>query len=383
MQYRTFGKTGVKVSALGFGMMRLPILGEDSAAIDEELATTMLHHAIDAGLNYVDTAWSYHREQGEPFVGRALAGGYREKVYLATKLPTWLVHSQDDMEHFLDAQLERLQTDHIDFYLLHSMNAEKWENLTRLKVFDWAERKRAEGKFRYFGFSFHDDFEVFEQILNGYDAWDFCQIQYNYMDVDYQAGRKGLQEAAQKGLGVVIMEPLRGGQLAQNPPPAAVAQVFAQSSRNWTPAEWALQWLWNQPEVSLVLSGMSAPQQVEENLASAERSGVGSLTPADLQIIEQARNVRQGLAPIPCTHCEYCMPCPNDVAIPDIFALYNDAMMYGTPEHSRHVYRNLFNPENKADQCIECGTCESLCPQHIEIIEWLKTAHSFLQPNQS
>jgi hypothetical protein len=383
MQYRTFGNTGVNVSALGFGMMRLPILGEDSAAIDEELATTMLHHAIDAGLNYVDTAWSYHREQGEPFVGRALAGGYREKVYLATKLPTWLVHSQDDMERFLDAQLTRLQTDHIDFYLLHSTNAEKWENLTRLKVFDWAERKRAEGKFRYFGFSFHDDFEVFELILNGYDAWDFCQIQYNYMDVDYQAGRKGLQEAAQKGLGVVIMEPLRGGQLAQNPPPAAVAQVFAQSPRQWTPAEWALQWLWNQPEVSLVLSGMSAPQQVEENLASAERSGVGSLTPADLQIIEQVRNVRQGLAPIPCTHCEYCLPCPNDVAIPEIFALYNEAMMYGAPEHSRSTYRNFFNPENKADQCIECGTCESLCPQNIEIIEWLKTAHSFLQPSQS
>ena len=173
MQYRTFGNTGIKVSALGFGMMRLPILGEDSAAINEELATMMLHHAIDAGLNYVDTAWSYHREQGEPFVGRALAGGYREKVYLATKLPTWLIHSQDDMERYLDAQLTRLQTDHIDFYLLHSMNAEKWENLTRLKVFDWAERKRAEGKFHYFGFSFHDDLEVFEQILNGYDPWDF------------------------------------------------------------------------------------------------------------------------------------------------------------------------------------------------------------------
>ena len=203
------------------------------------------------------------------------------------------------------------------------------------------------------------------------------------MDVDYQAGKKGLQEAVQKRLGVVIMEPLRGGQLAKNPPPAAVAQVFAQSSRQWTPAEWALQWLWNQPEVSLVLSGMSTLEQVEENLASAERSGVGSLTPADLQIIEQVRNVRQGLAPIPCTHCEYCLPCPNDVAIPDIFALYNEAMMYGAPEHSRYTYRNFFNPENKADQCIECGTCESLCPQHIEIIEWLKTAHSFLQPNQS
>jgi hypothetical protein len=282
----------------------------------------------------------------------------------------------------LDAQLTRLQTDHIDFYLLHSMNAEKWENLTRLKVFDWAERKRAEGKLHYLGFSFHDDLEVFEQILNGYDAWDFCQIQYNYMDIDYQAGTKGLQEAAQKGLGVVIMEPLRGGQLAQNPPPAAVAQVFAQSPRQWTPAEWALQWLWNQPEVSLALSGMSTLQQVEENLAAAERSGIGSLTPADLQIIEQVRNVRQGLAPIPCTHCEYCLPCPNDVAIPDIFALYNEAMMYGAPEHSRYTYRNFFNEENKADQCIECGTCESLCPQHIEIIEWLKTAHSFLQPNQ-
>ena len=305
MKYRPFGKLDWQASALGFGCMRLPTLGDDSGAIDETLAVPMLHRAIDAGVNYIDTAWAYHREQSEVFVGKALSGGYREKVHLATKLPSWLITTRADMDRFLDAQLERLQTDHLDFYLLHTLNARFWQNYKDLNVFDWAERKMAEGKFRYLGFSFHDTYEVFEDILNGYDNWTFCQIQYNYMDINYQAGQKGLHAAADKGLAVIVMEPLRGGRLAKNPPPPAVAEVFARSGRDWTPANWALQWVWNQPEVSLLLSGMSTMEQVEQNLVSADNSNPGSLTREDLAVIDQARQARESLAPVPCTHCEY------------------------------------------------------------------------------
>ncbi|MFZ3069496.1 MAG: aldo/keto reductase [Anaerolineaceae bacterium] len=377
MKYRPFGKLDWQVSALGFGCMRLPIVGEDSGAINEPLATTMIRTAIDAGVNYIDTAYAYHREQSEPLVGRVLKDGYREKVRLATKMPSWLVHSQDDMDRLLDTQLARLNTDHLDFYLLHSLNAEHWKNYQDLHVFDWAERKMAEGKFHHLGFSFHDKYEVFDSILNGYDNWTFCQIQYNYMDINTQAGLKGLRAAAAKGLAVVIMEPLRGGSLSKTPPPA-VAQVFNQSRHDWNPTEWALQWLWNQPEVSLLLSGMSNLEQVQQNIASADRSAMASLSDADLALIDQVRAARAGLAPVPCTKCEYCQPCPNGVMIPSIFEIYNSAIMYDDLQNRRNIYQNEIKDENKADQCIECGQCESICPQHIEIIEWLKTAHKQL-----
>jgi len=378
MKYRPFGKLDWQASALGFGCMRLPTLGDDSGAIDVTLAVPMLHRAIDAGVNYIDTAWAYHREQSEVFVGKALSGGYREKVHLATKLPSWLITTRADMDRFLDAQLERLQTDHLDFYLLHTLNARFWQNYKDLNVFDWAERKMAEGKFRYLGFSFHDTYEVFEDILNGYDNWTFCQIQYNYMDINYQAGQKGLHAAADKGLAVIVMEPLRGGRLAKNPPPPAVAEVFARSGRDWTPANWALQWVWNQPEVSLLLSGMSTMEQVEQNLVSADNSNPGSLTREDLAAIDQARQARESLAPVPCTHCEYCLPCPSGVAIPSVFEFYNTALMYDERQRGQNAYKNDIPDENKADCCVECGTCETLCPQDIEIIAWLKKSHAYL-----
>lgn len=378
MKYRPFGKLDWQASALGFGCMRLPTLGDDSGAIDETLAVPMLHRAIDAGVNYIDTAWAYHREQSEVFVGKALSGGHREKVHLATKLPSWLITTRADMDRFLDAQLERLQTDHLDFYLLHTLNARFWQNYKDLNVFDWAERKMAEGKFRHLGFSFHDTYEVFEDILNGYDNWTFCQIQYNYMDINYQAGQKGLHAAADKGLAVIVMEPLRGGRLAKNPPPPAVAQVFARSGRDWTPANWALQWVWNQPEVSLLLSGMSTMEQVEQNLVSADNSNPGSLTREDLAVIDQARQARESLAPVPCTHCEYCLPCPSGVAIPSVFEFYNTALMYDERQRGQNAYKNDIPDENKADCCVECGTCETLCPQDIEIIAWLKKSHAYL-----
>lgn len=378
MEYRDFGKTGLKVSALGFGCMRFPIMDEDSAKIDETVAAAMLRKAIDQGVNYVDTAWPYHMEQSEPFVGRVLQDGYREKVFLATKMPSWLVKSPEDLDRLFTTQLERLQTDHIDFYLLHALNAGYWDNYLKVRVFDWAEKKLADGQIRHLGFSFHDRYEVFNRILNGYDNWSFCQLQYNYMDVDEQAGKRGVLEAAEKGLGVVVMEPLRGGKLAVQNPPAQVAEAFSHNQHDWTMAEWALQWLWDQKEVSLLLSGMSNMEQVEQNLQSASRSGVGSLSDQDRETISRVQHAWSGLAPVPCTACEYCMPCPSGVQIPRVFKLYNESTMYDRQGRGQNAYRNDFSDDQRADMCVECGQCEELCPQSIQIIQQLKDAHKYL-----
>ena len=378
MEYRNFGNTNFKPSALGFGCMRLPqILGEENR-IDEPEATRMVRYAIDQGVNYIDTAWSYHGGQSEVFLGKALQDGYREKVALATKMPSWLIEKQEDFDYYFSTQLERLQTDHIDFYLLHALNQGYWDTYLKFHVFDWAEKQMAEGKIRHLGFSFHDEFPVFEKILTGYDHWDFCQIQYNYMDTDYQAGARGLKMAAERGLGVVVMEPLKGGKLAIEVPPNLVKNVFDRAETPRKPAEWALQWLWNQPEVGVVLSGMSTFDQVDLNLASASRSGVGSLSTEEVRIVEQARDAWQGLAPVACTHCEYCLPCPSGVLIPQIFEIYNNSMMYGQQERGQRAYQNQIAEASRADACIECGTCETLCPQNLTIIDYLKDAHAYL-----
>ncbi len=378
MQYRTFGKLDWKPSALGFGAMRLPILNEDSGQIDEPLATAMIRYAIDQGVNYVDTAWPYHKGMSEPFIGRVLQAGYREKVKLATKMPTWLVKSLDDCDKYLDQQLERLQTDTIDFYLLHALHKERWHALRDLNVTAWAEKQIAAGRIGAIGFSFHDRYEAFQEIIDDYDHWLFCQVQYNFMDVEEQAGTKGLHYAADKGLAVVIMEPLRGGRLAKNPPPPSVAALWKQAPVQRTPADWALQWLWNQPEVSLILSGMSTMQQVEENVASAGRSSIASLTANELTLVERVRATYQALMPIPCTACEYCLPCPQGVAIPRIFGVYNEAIMYEDLPGARNAYDNWIEAAERADLCVECRQCEEQCPQGIEITEWLKTAHALL-----
>lgn len=378
MQYRKFGSLDWEVSALGFGAMRLPVLDGDSSKINEPEATAMIRHAIDSGVNYVDTAWGYHHEQSEPFVGKVLKDGYREKVYLATKMPSWLVKEEADFDRFLDAQLKRLDVDHLDVYLLHTLNARYWENYQKLGVFEWAEKKMAEGLFHHLGFSFHDEYSVFEKIVTGYDNWAMAQIQYNYIDIDYQAGQKGLRLAADRGLAVVAMEPLRGGQIAKTPPPAPVAETWAKSERDWTPVAWALNWLWDQPEVSLVLSGMSAMAHVEENLALAAESGVNRLTEADHALVSQARKDYASLAPIPCTQCEYCLPCPSGVAIPRIFDVYNEAVSFDTWGIAGWRYNNMIKQEERADNCTECGECEAVCPQNIKIIEWLATVHEKL-----
>jgi predicted aldo/keto reductase-like oxidoreductase len=376
MRYRLFGRLDWRPSALGFGAMRLPTIGGDPAKIDEALATRMIRTAIDAGVNYVDTAWPYHKERSEPFVGRCLQDGYRDKVCLATKMPVWLVEKQADFDRYLDEQLERLRTDRIDFYLLHALNKDRWPAVRDLGVSDWGERAIADGRIGHLGFSFHDELSVFKEIVDAYD-WAFCQIMYNYMDVEFQAGREGLHYAASRGLGVVIMEPLRGGSLTQQAP-ETVARLWESAADRRTQADWALQWLWNQQEVSLVLSGMTALQHVEENVASAGRSGVGTLTDGELRLIDRVRDAYRALSPIPCTDCKYCQPCPSGVAIPGIFSTYNDAMMYGDHARARMSYDRFMEAQNRADCCVECGQCEGVCPQQIQIIDWLKKAHAFL-----
>jgi predicted aldo/keto reductase-like oxidoreductase len=381
MQYRRFGKLDWRPSALGFGAMRLPTIDDDPAKIDEALATKMIRAAIDAGVNYVDTAWPYHREQSEPLVGRALRDDYRKRVKLATKMPVWLIETPDRFDHYLNEQLTRLQTDHVDFYLLHGLNKTSWGKVRDLGVLEWAEATIADGRIRHLGFSFHDDLAAFKEIVDAGD-WTFCQIMYNYMDVAFQAGTEGLRYAASKGLAVVIMEPLRGGQLTQ-PAPDPVAQIWAEAPAKRSQADWALQWLWNQPEVSLCLSGMSTMQHVEENLASAGRSRVGSLTAEELALVDRVREAYRTLSPIPCTDCKYCQPCPNGVAIPRIFATYNDLRMYGDERRARMGYNRFMRAEERADHCVECGDCESACPQQIGIIDWLKRVHATLAEPES
>ena len=378
MKYRKFGSLDWDVSALGFGAMRLPTLDGDSGKIDEPLATDMIRTAIDAGVNYIDTAYPYHHEQSERFVGKVLKDGYREKVRIATKMPSWLVKTEADFDKFLEEQMKRLDVNQIDFYLLHALNINEWKKFKDLDVFTWAEKRMAEGMFNHFCFSFHDDYSVFEEIVTGYDNWTMAQIQYNFIDVDYQAGRKGLKLAADRGLAVVVMEPLRGGRIAKNPPPEPVAEVWAKSDRKWTPAAWALQWVWNQPEVATALSGMSTMEQVAQNLATASESDVGMLSEEDLVLIDEACEAYADLAPIPCTKCEYCLPCPNGVAIPRIFELYNDAAAYDSWGHARWAYKEQVPEAERADNCIECGECEAVCPQHIEIIDWLAKVHETL-----
>jgi predicted aldo/keto reductase-like oxidoreductase len=356
--------------------MRLPILDGDSERIDEVEATRMLRYAIDHGVNYVDTAYPYHGGNSEVLVGRALQDGYREKIKLATKLPCWKVEAREDFDRLLDEQLKKLQVEHIDFYLLHALRKATWEKMRDLGVLDLAERALADGRIGHLGFSFHDGPDVFTEIVDGYDGWTFCQIQYNYMDIENQAGVKGLRYAASKGLAVVIMEPLLGGRLVA--PPDPIRQLWDGAAKKRSAADWALQWLWNQPEVSVVLSGMSAMQQVEENVASASRSGIDSLSADEVALFDRVREKYKSLCPIPCTFCRYCMPCPNGVDIPRNFQVYNQGIMYDKAEVSRNEYNKWIPEEAQASQCIQCRECEEKCPQGIPISEWMPVVHEVL-----
>lgn len=369
MNYRSFGRLDWKPSALGFGTMRLPTVSGDSSTIDEQQAITMLRTGIDGGINYVDTAYPYHGGKSETLVGKALQEGYRSKVHLATKMPSWLIESQTDMTDRFEEQLRRMQTDHVEFYLLHALNADRWHKLRDAGVLEWAHERIREGRIGYLGFSFHDSNAVFREIVDAYQDWTFCQIQYNFLDEGTQAGTDGLHYAAARGLGIVVMEPLRGGKLAT--PNTEITAIWSEASTRRSAAEWALDWVWNHPEVSLLLSGMSTPAQVQQNLDAAGMSEAGMLAPSDLDLIAHVRDAYNALVRVPCTACSYCMPCPQGVNIPGMFQLVNEGSMFGSWDIQRKRYGQMKSEGSSADSCIRCGACEEKCPQHIAIRDQL------------
>lgn len=376
MQYRK-NRLGEPVSILGYGCMRFTKKGN---GIDIDKAEKEVMAAIRGGVNYLDTAYIY--PGSEAALGEILKRNHcREQVSIATKLPQYLIKSEAALDKYFNEQLSRLQTDYVDYYLMHMLtDIAAWEKLCKLGIKEWIAKKKEEGKIRNLGFSFHGNTEMFLQILDAYD-WDFCQIQYNYMDEHSQAGRKGLQAAAKKNIPVIIMEPLRGGKLVDLLPEKA-KKLIANNERKRTPAEWAFRWLWNQPEVTCVLSGMNSLAMVEENVQIASSAEAGAFTEEDFKLIEAVKKEINSNIKVGCTGCAYCMPCPKGVDIPTAFRCYN--RMYTENKNAgRFEYAQIvaFQKEmSDMSRCIECGKCESHCPQHIEIRRELKEARKHLLP---
>lgn len=383
MLYRPLGRTGEKVSVLGFGCMRLPVIDGQRDHIDIPLATRMVEYAIEHGVNYFDTAYPYHAgSSGGPgasefFVGEVLRG-HRDRVLIATKLPHWIVQSRQDMDSILAGQLERLQTDWIDCYLLHGLAHETWAKLVEQGAYEFLDAAKADGRIRFAGFSYHDEAEFFAPMVDDYD-WDFCQIQYNYMDTEYQAGAAGLEYAAGKGLGVIVMEPLKGGRLAGRAP-ASVRAVWDAAPVPRTPVEWALRYVWDDPQVSLLLSGMSDMEQVIDNVRIAEGAEAGSLTAEELELVERAREAYRALTVVDCTGCRYCLPCPQGIDIPLVFSAVNNAAFFDALKLERESYNIEVSAERtaRASDCSECGQCEAACPQQLPVIEEMAKASAVL-----
>jgi predicted aldo/keto reductase-like oxidoreductase len=389
MLYRDFGRTGVKTSILGFGCMRLPVIDKQPDHIDVPLATRMLHYAIEHGVNYVDTAFPYHGASfdttpgtSEAFVGAALAGGLRDKVLVATKQPGWIVQSRADMDRILDGQLERLRTDCVDCYLMHSMTGSEFERLRGLGALEFLDAAKQAGTIRFAGFSFHDESPAFAPIVDAYD-WDFCQIQYNYMDTEYQAGLAGLAYAASRGLGVVVMEPLKGGRLAGRVPPP-IQEIWGEAAVRRTATEWALRYVWDDPRVSLLLSGMTAMEHVVENVDLAQRGTSGSLSDEELALVARVRDAYEARTAVDCTACRYCMPCTEGIDIPLVFSLLNNAFLFDGIEDERRTYGIEFAMGHTApaSACSECGQCEEACPQQLEVIRELKKVVELFESGQ-
>ena len=392
------GSLDWEVSVLGFGAMRFPM--DEQFNVIEEEAIKMIHHAINNGVNYIDTAYPYHNGESEVIVGKALKGGYREKVHLTTKLPIWAVKKTEGFDELLNQQIERLQTNP-DIYLFHGLNKNRFEKIKKFNLIEKMEEVRAKGLIKHIGFSFHDNFEVFKEIINYYN-WDCCQIQYNYLDIEYQAGTKGLQYAGSKGIAVIIMEPIRGGKLAipehKLDTKPQVKRVLEKSKVKRTMADWALQFVWNHPEVSVVLSGMSSMQHVIENIESANNSGTNIITAEDLQTISELREAYNKYMLIPCTSCRYCLPCPNNVAIPWILGLLNELAYWGergkpriaffynrmakTQEDLKKRISEGDEAEGAASLCIQCGECLEKCPQQIDIPDVMEKTKSIFEDNK-
>ncbi len=380
MQYRIVPKNGDKLSILSFGCMRLPMKG---TVVDEDRAVRQIRYAIDKGVNYFDTAWIYHQGQSERILGLALRDGYRQKVKIATKLPCWLINSRADMDFYLNAQIDKLGIECIDYYLLHGLDGGLWDKLHNLGIIEFLDNAKSDKRIVNAGFSFHGLSDDFTRIVDSYN-WIFCQIQYNYLDTEYQAGRKGLKYAASKKIAVMIMEPLRGGTIALPTPPPKIASIWNEAKTKRTPAEWAFRWLWSQPEITTVLSGMNSESDIDENLAVADSSRVNELSASELNLIERVGKKYRELMKVNCTGCGYCMPCPANVMIPMCFEEYNKYSMFGNAENAMFYKLRLSGQfgtgkPGYASQCISCGACMKKCPQHIRIPEALKEVASILE----
>jgi len=360
--------------------MRFPLREKyDPTSIDEIKSSEMLHYAIDHGVNYVDTAWPYHRETSEKFLGKALQHGYREKVFLATKMPIWLVKSKEDCQKYFDEQRHRLQSDKIDMYLLHALGSKSWNTTKEYDVLTFLETLKAQNKIGYIGFSFHDKLPLFKEIVNEY-PWSFCLLFVNYVDDEFQAGIKGLEYAHKKGLTVMIMEPLRGGKLSRNVP-STITRIIERTGRKQTAAEFALRWIYDRPEVCCVLSGMTMMDHVKQNIEFASVDHRYTLSLHEKKLYSQAKKFFKARTKVSCSECGYCAVCPQKIPISFILNMYNDAHVYGAFEQSQWMYRVFIKPENRADNCTVCGDCEEKCPQNIPIMSVLEKAHKELSKN--
>ncbi|MDR3341964.1 MAG: aldo/keto reductase [Treponema sp.] len=382
MQYRTYGKQlGFKVSALGMGCMRLPRIyqGTSDADVDKEKAFEMIRYAVDHGVNYFDTAYGYHNKTSEAVLGEALEkDGYRDKVKIVTKQPFGVMTTQAEIRRNLENTLKKLRTDHIDVYLIHNIQKSDWENIKQQKIIEAYEKFRVEGLIRGIGFSYHGILPTFKEVLDFY-SWDMCQIQQNFMDVEREATAEAIHLAGRKGTALVIMEPLRGGSLAN--PPAPVKVLYDEYPVKRSAVAWGFRHLINYPEVSTILSGVTTLEQLKEDIDIFSKPDAvpGCLNDTEKAILSRVKAHYESLASIPCTGCEYCLPCPHGVHIPGVFSKYNDGVMFGAFDPPKRSYSFLTRANQDASHCAACGECEQKCPQHIAIIEQLKTAHESLK----
>lgn len=372
MQYRTFQKTGEKISLLGFGTMRLPAIDGDYSKIDEPEAIRMIRSAIDRGINYVDTAYMYHDGFSEVTVGKALKDGYREKVFLADKMPVWMAKTEEDVERIFEDQLKRLDTDHIDMYLMHNITVPVWKRALKFNTLEFLEKKKAEGRIKHIGFSFHDEYELFEEVIRAY-PWDFCQIQLNFMDADFQAGVKGLKLAGELNIPVIIMEPLKGGKLTDHLP-QSIEAYWNQAPVKRSAAEWALRWVADFPEVLTILSGMSTMDQVDENISILNEALPGSLTEEEQSLIKNVSAEYNKLIQYSCTACKYCLPCPVKIDIPSVIGYYNDWHLFDGNPKIKEDFFSWISPKARPSICKTCKACEGHCPQHLPISEIMEKA---------
>ncbi len=378
MQYRTVKKTGTELSALGFGCMRFPTQNDDPKSIQESKAIDMLRHSIEAGVNFLDTAYVYHGGESEVLLGKALSNSTRKKVYLSTKIPVAHMEKETDFNSYLDEQLRRLQTDYIDFYFLHALNPVNWEKVHRFNVLTHLDKAKQEGKIRYPAFSFHSGTELFKEIIDTYD-WIMTLVQFNYLDEHYQAGIEGIRYASENQVAVAAMEPLRGGNLVNNPP-NEVVDVLQRSKTQKTLAELGLSWVLNHEEITTTLSGMSSLEEVEENIGTASQVTPNSLPEEELQLIDTLKEIYLNKIQINCTDCRYCLPCDvKNIPIPVILSLYNEMFLFENNQtEPKAFYRKFSEKKRDGSACIQCGVCEERCPQGLPISEWLEKAHRVL-----